>query len=146
MCLNSTRDLHRDFFRSKRGKNSIERRRLEQHKSQKRATLPQNSEIDFAIFFSLRDYRTKHIFRKSQKLENMKKSRTTVTREQKWANQERKLHIKLEKYLLVSPKSRFYWDKKSKKSISVELLLLCVRIKAIQRGTCRTYNQGINQG
>ena len=70
VCLNSTRDLHRDFFRSKRGKNSIERRRLEQHKSQKRATLPQNSEIDFAIFFSLRDYRTKHIFRKSQKLEN----------------------------------------------------------------------------
>ena len=107
MCLNSTRDLHRDFFRSKRGKNSIERRRLEQHKSQKRATLPQNSEIDFAIFFSLRDYRTKHIFRKSQKLEKIMMNRTTVTEtEQKWANQERKLHIKQEKYLLVSPKSR----------------------------------------
>ena len=126
MCLNSTRDLHRDFFRSKRGKNSIERRRLEQHKSQKRATLPQNSEIDFAIFFSLRDYRTKHIFRKSQKLENMKKSRTTVTREQKWANQERKLHIKLEKYLLVSPKKSILLRQKVEKvDISRIVAVMC---------------------
>ena len=42
-------------------------------------------------------------------------NRTTVSEtEQKWVNQERKLHIKLEKYLLVSPKSqniRYYWDK-----------------------------------